>query len=377
MGDTVKDMTAKFRKLYKFEGNDLRRWQKKMHFLITTLKVLYVSLTFTQHDMNRDESISVSSIIDKLPPFWKDFKHSLKNNKDELSLVKLGSHFRIEEILKAEESGKGNGKEIVGSSSIIMIEDGKNKNNNKNNKAKKRKNDEKELWHQLGSKYMAEDASSKKFFVSNFNNYKMVDSRSNRARVAKSFGSDFKLYLVEGSRDHIGPQYSYCYSIEEDPRTFDEAMQSHQMDKTKLFLSLSFSMKDMGEADVILVNTPLDLTIKLMPNTSKDVDQLEYSRAIGCLMYAMTSTRPYIVYAVGKVSRYTSNPSTHHWHAIKRLFKYLKKTIDYGLSYVGFPLVLKVYSNPNWITNSEDHTSTTGWVFLLGKGGAILWASKK
>ncbi|GKD02603.1 hypothetical protein Tco_1177577 [Tanacetum coccineum] len=75
-------------------------------------------------------------------------------------------------------------------------------------------------------------------------------------------------------------------------------------------------------------------------------------------------------------SRYTSNPSTHHWHTIMRVFKYLKKTMDYGLSYVGFPLVLEGYSNASWITNSEDHTSTTGWVFLLG-GGAILWTSKK
>ncbi|GKE90142.1 zinc finger, CCHC-type containing protein, partial [Tanacetum coccineum] len=31
---------------------------------------------------------------------------------------------------------------------------------------------------------------------------------------------------VEGSRDEIGIQYSYCYSIEEDPKTLDEAMQS-------------------------------------------------------------------------------------------------------------------------------------------------------
>ncbi|GJU45108.1 zinc finger, CCHC-type containing protein [Tanacetum coccineum] len=53
--------------------------------------------------------------------------------------------------------------------------------------------------------------------------------RSNRVRVAKSFGSDFQLYLVEGSRDEIGTQYSYCYSIEEDPRTFDEAMQSRDV----------------------------------------------------------------------------------------------------------------------------------------------------
>ncbi|GKB85815.1 zinc finger, CCHC-type containing protein, partial [Tanacetum coccineum] len=82
-----------------------------------------------------------SSIIDKLPPSWKDFKHTLKHNKDELSLVQVGSHFRIEETLRAEESGKGKGKEIAGSSSVNMIEDGKNKNNNKNTNGKKRNHD--------------------------------------------------------------------------------------------------------------------------------------------------------------------------------------------------------------------------------------------
>ncbi|GKF20377.1 zinc finger, CCHC-type containing protein [Tanacetum coccineum] len=50
--------------------------------------------------------------------------------------------------------------------------------------------------------------------------------RVKRAKKAKSYGSDFQLYLVEGSRDQVGSQYSYCYSIEEDPRTYNEAMQS-------------------------------------------------------------------------------------------------------------------------------------------------------
>nr|GEZ74174.1 zinc finger, CCHC-type [Tanacetum cinerariifolium] len=38
----MKDMTTKFGKLDKFEGHDFRRWKKKMHFLLTTLKVVYV-----------------------------------------------------------------------------------------------------------------------------------------------------------------------------------------------------------------------------------------------------------------------------------------------------------------------------------------------
>ncbi|GJU56721.1 zinc finger, CCHC-type containing protein [Tanacetum coccineum] len=183
----------------------------------------------------------------------------------------------------------------------------------------------------------------------------------------------------------------------------------NQVDKTKKFLSSRFSMKDMGEADIILgikikrenkgivitqshyiekilkkfnredcspVSTPMDPVEKLKPNTGKPVDQLEYSRAIGCLMYAMTSTRPDIAYAVGRLSRFTSNPSRQHWKAITRVFKYLRGTKDYGLSYVGYPSVLEGYSDASWINHVEDSSSTSGWVFLLG-GGAISWASKK
>ncbi|GKF18729.1 zinc finger, CCHC-type containing protein, partial [Tanacetum coccineum] len=110
----------------------------------------------------------------------------------------------------------------------------------------------------------------------------------------------------------------------------EEVTDQNQVDKTKKFLSSRFSMKYMGEADVILgikikrenkgivitkshyiekilkkfnredcfpVSTPMDPVEKLKSNTSKHVDQLEYSRAIGCLMYVMTSTRPDITYA--------------------------------------------------------------------------------
>lgn len=93
-------------------------------------------------------------------------------------------------------------------------------------------------------------------------------------------------------------------------------------------------------------------------------------------MYAMISTRPDIAYAVGKLSRFTSNPSVHHWQGVNRVLKYLKGTKDFGLVYTGSPSVVEGYSDASWITNMEDHSSTSGWVFLLG-GGAVSWASKK
>nr|GEV21404.1 zinc finger, CCHC-type [Tanacetum cinerariifolium] len=75
-----------------------------------------------------------------------------------------------------------------------------------------------------------------------------------------------------------------------------------QVDLTKEFLSSRFSLKGIGEADVILVSTPLDTYEKLVPNNGPTVSQLEYSRVIGCLMYVMTCTRPDIAFVVGKLS---------------------------------------------------------------------------
>ncbi|XP_072064303.1 secreted RxLR effector protein 161-like [Arachis hypogaea] len=90
----------------------------------------------------------------------------------------------------------------------------------------------------------------------------------------------------------------------------------------------------------------------------------------------MTCTRPDIAYAVGRLSRYTSNPSKDHWHAVQRILKYLKDTINYTLLYSGEPSVLEGYTDASWISYTEDHASISGWIFTLGRG-AVSWGSKK
>nr|KAJ0217786.1 hypothetical protein LSAT_V11C300105360 [Lactuca sativa] len=229
-------MTSKFEKLNKFERQDFRRWQKKMKFLLTTLKVVYVLSTplpilqeyvedepleatrrrskwenddyicrghilngicdslfdiyqnfksakelwdsleskymdedasskkflvsnfmgykmidsrpvmeqyremlrilgqFPQHNLKMDEAIVVAVIIDKLPPSWKDFKHNLKHNKEELTLTQLGSYLRIEESLRTQElDNNTKGKNQVGSSSVNMVDGEGSKNQKKSN----------------------------------------------------------------------------------------------------------------------------------------------------------------------------------------------------------------------------------------------------
>nr|GEY55626.1 zinc finger, CCHC-type [Tanacetum cinerariifolium] len=77
---------------------------------------------FTQHNINIDEAIQVSCIIDKLSPFWKDFKHTLKHLMEELTLVELGSHLRIEESLRMQDSDNLKGNNVVGPLVFNMVE---------------------------------------------------------------------------------------------------------------------------------------------------------------------------------------------------------------------------------------------------------------
>ncbi|CAM8886430.1 unnamed protein product [Rhodiola kirilowii] len=58
---------------------------------------------FAQRKLNMDEAISVSSIIDKLPPAWKEFRRTLKDKKEDISLVELAKELRMEEELRVRE----------------------------------------------------------------------------------------------------------------------------------------------------------------------------------------------------------------------------------------------------------------------------------
>ncbi|GJS91034.1 zinc finger, CCHC-type containing protein [Tanacetum coccineum] len=50
--------------------------------------------------------------------------------------------------------------------------------------------------------------------------------KSKKNRSPKNFGLEFQLYLIERIRDDVSDQHSYCFNVEDDPKTFDEAMKS-------------------------------------------------------------------------------------------------------------------------------------------------------
>ena len=72
-----------------------------------------------------DENFIVSSIIDKLPPNWKDVRNSLKHNKNDMNVEQLATHLRIKEGIHMQDGQKDTNN--PNSSTINMVEDEKTK----------------------------------------------------------------------------------------------------------------------------------------------------------------------------------------------------------------------------------------------------------
>ena len=112
----------------------------------------------------------------------------------------------------------------------------------------------------------------------------------------------------------------------------------------------------------------MDTSQHLSKNKGESVDQVEYARVIGSLMYLMSCTRPDIAFTVSSLSRFTSNPGENHWKAIVRVLRYLRYTRNYGLHYFKDPAVLEGFSDASWISDIQDTKGTSGYVFTLGGG---------
>nr|GEX94263.1 hypothetical protein [Tanacetum cinerariifolium] len=81
------------------------------------------------------------------------------------------------------------------------------------------------------------------------------------------------------------------------------------------------------------IGTPMAMKPKLDADLSGNpVDQTDYHSKIGSLMY-LTSSRPDIVQAICFCARYQSQPTKKHLKEVKRIFRYLRGTVNMGLWY--------------------------------------------
>ena len=118
-----------------------------------------------------------------------------------------------------------------------------------------------------------------------------------------------------------------------------------------------------------LASTPMSTTEKLSVYDGTPLgpeDATRYRSVVGALQY-LTLTRPDISFAVNKVCQYLHAPTSAHWTAVKRIFRYLKPTISIGLRIIKSPSTLvSGFSYADWAGCVDDRRSTGGFAIFFG-----------
>ena len=103
-----------------------------------------------------------------------------------------------------------------------------------------------------------------------------------------------------------------------------------------------------------------------------------YAEAVGTLMYIAIATRPDIAYAIGVLSRFSSNPGIAHWKAVQHLFRYMQATKDLKLTYapdLTQTSLFTTFCDADYAGNVDNLRSTSGYVIKIGTG-AVSWSSR-
>ena len=91
----------------------------------------------------------------------------------------------------------------------------------------------------------------------------------------------------------------------------------------------------------------------------------------------LTATRPDILFPVSVLSRFMHCASELHLKAAKRVMRYIKGTINFGVKYYQVQdFKLLGFSDSDWAGSFDDMKSTSGYCFSMGSG-VFFWSSKK
>lgn len=123
--------------------------------------------------------------------------------------------------------------------------------------------------------------------------------------------------------------------------------------------------------------TPLSQSaILTLHDGTPATDSTHYRKILGALQY-LNLTRPDLSFAINKLSQFMHKPTTLHLQHLKRMLRYLKSTLNYGiLLRKPTSLNLLAYTDADWGGNPNDRTSTSAYVIFFG-GNPISWLSKK
>ena len=120
-------------------------------------------------------------------------------------------------------------------------------------------------------------------------------------------------------------------------------------------------LKKFDFRDLSPMPTPMGTSTALDEDTEGvAVEQKEYMSMISSLLY-LTATRPDIQFMVCLCARFQASPRTSHRNAVKRIFRYLRYTPEFGLWYSSSSsLALVGYSDADHGGCQIDRKLTSG-----------------
>ena len=115
------------------------------------------------------------------------------------------------------------------------------------------------------------------------------------------------------------------------------------------------------------VHTPMIVSQHLTRDGPAFSDPTLYRSLVGAFQY-LTITRPDIAHVVNSVSQFLHAPTMDHFLAVKRILRYVKGTLHFGLTFrpSTAPGALVAYSDTDWAGCLDTHHSTSGYSIYLG-----------
>ncbi|GKC33315.1 ribonuclease H-like domain-containing protein [Tanacetum coccineum] len=155
---------------------------------------------------------------------------------------------------------------------------------------------------------------------------------------------------------------------------------SADRNSTGLFLSQrKYALQLLERAHMVHCNpsrTPVDTEFKLGPEGIPVQDPTLYRSLAGGLQY-LTFTRPNLSYVVQQVCLYMPDPREHHFAALKRILRYVRGTVEFGLQlYASVSTSLVRYTDADWAGFPSTRRSTSGYCVFLGDN-LLSWSAKR
>ncbi|XP_019191701.1 PREDICTED: uncharacterized protein LOC109186229 [Ipomoea nil] len=135
-------------------------------------------------------------------------------------------------------------------------------------------------------------------------------------------------------------------------------------------------LKRAGMVDCKPLVTPVSLVASLVTSTTPYADPTQYRSLTGTLQY-LTVTRPDLSFAVNRLCQHMHSPTTEHWSLLKRVLRYVKGTLHFGLHIRrSVSTELHAFSDSDWAGDPVDRKSTSSFAIFLG-GNLVSWTCRK